>query len=68
MIEDAIKAAGGPSELGRRLGVSHSTVIDWRRAQRVPAKRVKAFAAATGLAPHVLRPDIFDAPRRGKSR
>jgi DNA-binding transcriptional regulator YdaS (Cro superfamily) len=62
MIDDAIKAAGGPTKLAKALGLDHSTIIGWRRAGRVPAERVRAVSAATGIPPHELRPDLFDAP------
>jgi DNA-binding transcriptional regulator YdaS (Cro superfamily) len=62
MIAQAIERAGGVSALARAVGVDHSTVIGWRRAGRVPVERVKAVCAATGISPHELRPDIFDAP------
>jgi DNA-binding transcriptional regulator YdaS (Cro superfamily) len=66
-MAETIRAAGGPSRIAAQLGVSHSTVIDWRKAGRVPVERVKAFGALTGLAPHELRPDIFDPPEGAAS-
>lgn len=57
-----LKGEGRTStELGRMLGVAHSTVIRWAAGQ-VPAERVKAVSAATGIPLHELRPDLFDAP------
>jgi DNA-binding transcriptional regulator YdaS (Cro superfamily) len=41
--------------------VSHSTVLRWIEG-RIPAERVRAVSAATGIPPHQLRPDLFDAP------
>lgn len=55
-IEDIIAAAGGPTKLAAACGIKHSSVLGWRR---VPAERVAAVAAATGLRPDVIRPDIF---------
>lgn len=57
-----IEAAGGPSKLAKALGLDHSSVIGWRKANRIPAERVKRVAEMTGIAPHVIRPDIFDPP------
>ena len=62
MIDEAIRAAGGPTKLAKAVGVDHSTVIGWRRANRVPAERVRAVSVASGIPPHALRPDIFDPP------
>ena len=55
-LEEAINAAGGISELARRLGISQPSVSNWNR---VPADRVQAVEAATGVARAVLRPDLF---------
>jgi DNA-binding transcriptional regulator YdaS (Cro superfamily) len=62
MIDEAIRAAGGPTKLAKAIGVDHSTVIGWRRANRIPAERVRAVAVASGIPAHQLRPDIFDPP------
>lgn len=55
-LERAIHAAGGVGELARRLGIAQPSVSTWKR---VPAERVAAVAAATGLDRIVLRPDLF---------
>jgi TorA maturation chaperone TorD len=55
-LNDAIRAAGGASELARRIGISQPSVSNW---ERVPAERVAAVEAATGIARAVLRPDLF---------
>ena len=52
----AIDRAGGVSALAQRLGLDHSTVSGWKA---VPAKHVPAVAAATGLALHDIRPDLY---------
>jgi TorA maturation chaperone TorD len=57
-LEEAIRAAGGISELARRLGISQPSVSNW---DRIPAERVLSVEAATGIARVVLRPDLFDA-------
>jgi TorA maturation chaperone TorD len=57
-LEEAIRAAGGASELARRIGVSQPSVSNW---SRVPAGRVLAVEAATGVARSVLRPDLYAA-------
>ena len=47
--------------LAARLGVTHPSVLRWA-AGRVPAERVRAVSAETGIPLHELRPDLFDAP------
>lgn len=55
-LEEAIRAAGGVTELARRIGVSQPSVSNW---SRVPADRVVAVEAATGISRSALRPDLF---------
>lgn len=42
--------------VARLVQRQHSTVSEW---VRVPAEYVLAIAAASGLPPHVIRPDVF---------
>ena len=55
-LDEAIRAVGGVSELARRLGLSQPSVSNW---DRVPAERVPAVEAATGIERAVLRPDLY---------
>lgn len=55
-LEDAIRAAGGITELARRIGISQPSVSNW---SRVPADRVVAVEAATGVTRTILRPDLY---------
>jgi TorA maturation chaperone TorD len=57
-LTEAIRTAGGVSELARRLGISQPSVSNW---ERIPADRVSAVATATGLDRAILRPDLFGA-------
>jgi TorA maturation chaperone TorD len=57
-LQQAIDAAGGVSELARRLGISQPSVSNW---DRIPAERVLSVETATGVARARLRPDLFDA-------
>lgn len=59
MLKSYLEQRGNLTRLARTVGVSHSTVLGWA-AGRVPAERVRAVAAATGIPPHELRPDIFE--------
>jgi TorA maturation chaperone TorD len=58
-LSDAIRAAGGVSELARRLGISQPAVTNWNR---VPAERVLAVESATGIPRMRLRPDLYREP------
>ncbi len=55
-LETAIDAAGGVRALSRALGVSQPAISAWKR---VPADRVVAVEAATGIARAALRPDLY---------
>lgn len=58
-IAAAIEAAGGVGALARKIGIAQPSVSNW---SRVPAERVIAVEAATGVHRSVLRPDLFGAP------
>lgn len=62
-LEEAIRAAGGVSELARRIGISQPSVSNW---DRVPAERVIAVESATNVSRGVLRPDLFSDNENGK--
>jgi len=57
-LQQAIQAAGGVSELARKLGIAQPSVSNW---SRIPAERVAAIEEITGLDRAVLRPDLFGA-------
>jgi DNA-binding transcriptional regulator YdaS (Cro superfamily) len=52
----AIEAAGGFNALARKLGVSPSTLWEWRR---VPAERLLQIEAVTKISRKKLRPDLY---------
>lgn len=62
-IDRAIEAAGGLTELARRVSeltgepLSVQAVSKWRR--RVPAERCADIERATGVTRAELRPDLF---------
>jgi DNA-binding transcriptional regulator YdaS (Cro superfamily) len=60
VIRKAIKVAGGVRKLSRKIGVTHAAILGWHR---VPAERVMAIEAATGIPRSVIRPDIFPPER-----
>lgn len=51
-----------PAELARRLHIAPQAVFSWRAKGRVPAARVLAVEAATGVPRHEIRPDIYPPP------
>jgi TorA maturation chaperone TorD len=55
-LDEATRAAGGVSELARRIGISQPSVSNW---MKVPAERVVAVEAVTGVARSTLRPDLY---------
>lgn len=55
-LSEAVRAAGGVSELARRIGISQPSVSNW---DRVPAERVLAVETATGVSRMALRPDLY---------
>jgi TorA maturation chaperone TorD len=55
-LQEAIRAAGGIGALARALGISQPSVSNW---QRIPAERVLAVEALTGVSRSVLRPDLY---------
>jgi TorA maturation chaperone TorD len=55
-LELALRATGGTSELARKLGISQPSVSNWTR---VPAERVLAVEALSGVDRKTLRPDLY---------
>ena len=55
-LDEAIRAAGGVGALARKIGISQPSVSNWGR---IPAERVLAVEAATGVDRRVLRPDLY---------
>jgi DNA-binding transcriptional regulator YdaS (Cro superfamily) len=64
-LERAKRQAGGSSRLARLLGIRAQAISQWRR---VPAERVIAVEAATGVLRHELRPDIYPPPAASSVR
>src|SRR6476469_1856543 len=55
-LDEAIRVAGGVGALARKIGISQPSVSNWAR---IPAERVVAVEAATGVDRSVLRPDLY---------
>ena len=47
------------SELATRLNISRGSVYKWKWADKIPAERVVAVEAITGIKREELRPDLF---------
>ena len=47
------------SELASRLEISRGSVYKWKWADKIPAERVLAVEAITGIPRRELRPDLF---------
>jgi TorA maturation chaperone TorD len=63
-LDDAVRAAGGVSELARKIGISQPSVSNWAR---VPAERVLIIEATTGVDRKILRPDLYaEAPENSR--
>ena len=58
-LQEAIRAAGGVTELARRIGISQPSVSNWTK---VPAERVLQVENASGVARTILRPDLYAEP------
>jgi len=59
-LQEAVALAGSQSNFARICGVSQAAVWKWlHRSRRMPAERVLAAEAATGVSRHELRPDIY---------
>ncbi len=57
-LDHAIRAAGSVGAVARALGISQPSVSSWHR---VPAERVLAVEALTGVHRTILRPDLYPA-------
>jgi DNA-binding transcriptional regulator YdaS (Cro superfamily) len=58
-VDEIIEKAGGVGKLAEILGVSHSSVCDWRRSERVPVQRAIAIHETLGIPLHKIRPDVW---------
>lgn len=57
-LQEAITTLG-TYRLAKVIGVKHPTIHSWLRTGRIPAERVLAVEAATGISRYDLRPDVF---------
>ncbi len=55
-LKRAVEVAGGPTALGRLLGISGEAIVQWGR---VPPLRVLDVERVTGVPKELLRPDLY---------
>jgi hypothetical protein len=48
-VQTIIEKAGGVGKLASTLGVSHSTVCDWKRLGFIPSRRIMQISRTLGL-------------------
>jgi DNA-binding transcriptional regulator YdaS (Cro superfamily) len=65
VVEEAIRVCGSLKAVAKRLGIKSQAISQW---QKIPAKRVLALEALTGVSRHVMRPDIYGPPPSGERR
>lgn len=65
-LKIAIRKAGGLRALGRKIGVAHTSILQWMEKDEVPDRWLAAIEKATGVQPHKLRPDLFRGYQRTK--
>lgn len=58
-VDEIIRAGGGVSKLAELLGVSHSSVCDWKRVERVPVERALAIHEKLAIPLSEIRPDVW---------
>lgn len=66
-LQRAIETAGSQQRLAERLGIRSASISEWKTRGRVPAERVLAIEAETGVSRHQLRPDVFGPEARSES-
>jgi TorA maturation chaperone TorD len=58
-LSEAIRAAGGVSQLADKIGISQPSVSNWHK---IPAERVLSVETVTGISRTALRPDLYPSP------
>lgn len=56
---EAVFAVINPSKLAAKVGVTRAAASYWKKQCEVPAERLGDVARATGIAPNIIRPDLF---------
>jgi len=54
---------GNQSKFAEAIGTSQQNISNWLRAKKpLPAEYVLRAESATGIPPHVWRPDVYPVP------
>lgn len=67
-LQLAIKSVGSQKALADALKISPPSLNAWVKRDRVPAERVLAVEALTGVSRHLLRPDIYGTVQAARKR
>lgn len=65
-VQDLINKAGGVTRLAELCGVSHSTVCDWNRDNKLPGHRVPQISELLSVPPIRLMPLVRAWPGRAE--
>jgi TorA maturation chaperone TorD len=60
-LNEAIRTAGGVSQLAEKIGISQPSVSNWHK---IPAERVLTVEKVTGIPRTTLRPDLYPEQAR----
>lgn len=61
-LNQLIEIVGSQEKLAKAIGLSQQAISRWVKSGRVPAEHARKVSEATGVPPHIIRPDIFDCP------
>lgn len=69
-IRAVVREAGGPSAVGRRMGLAPQTVCSWAARGRIPDRRVIDWCRAVEWrqTPHQIAPHLYPSPLDGLPR
>lgn len=58
-VEEVVERAGGRRAVALRLGITRQAVYQWIAQNEVPAARVPALSALSGVPGEQIRPDLY---------
>ena len=59
-INKILTKAANLSEVAHALGITEQAAYQWKRKGRVPQQHVRRLCEVYDLAPHDIRPDLFE--------
>lgn len=66
ILKNIIATCGSQEKLAAEIGLTQQAISRWVKSGKVPAEHVRKVSIVTGVYPHEIRPDIFDAPTEGR--